>query len=256
MEDKEFDNLLGKAANLYMDGLDIPAEENAWRRLKASLELIEKEKRRAALRKRLAVAAAIIIVTAGSLTAAGEVAAVNPRIWRMITTVWNKTVRIVVDFTRGKNNGDTLPETPQGNPIELPNYGGITRESVALEDAVNGAEFTVLLPGYLPDDIVLKEVIAYAREGGPYFRIDIQYAKNEKQLLITEEFLPGDYSEGIHVYDEDTEVRNLTINGREALLLVFDDAYAKLRLIDEGIRIVVEGNLRADEIVKIAEGLQ
>jgi outer membrane lipoprotein-sorting protein len=139
-------------------------------------------------------------------------------------------------------------EIPEG--AEVVDLEDMQPDPITLNEALEQAEFSLLVPSYVPEGTTLIDVLAM--DGGIVLRYDhaavaftvVQRLEGEedRERLLGLEVLPQE---------------SVTVRGQTATLFADEDAGKSLLTWTEGgVDITIAGDIGRDEILKVAESLQ
>lgn len=125
------------------------------------------------------------------------------------------------------------------------------------EDAQARIGFRLLVPDplSLPGGMVLERVELCARYVDDERRgVVLRYRSSKHYLDIVESLLPEGM--GPFVDDVPTPTQTITVRGHQGLLVGYPPGLLGLGWVENGVSIVLSGNLPLEALLRIAEGLQ
>lgn len=273
MTDEELDELLRKAVQARMEDCDPPPVEEAWKRFKARLRRYEAERRKVRIGPwrlpRLALAAALLfaLLIAIPITFPDQLGAIGRRVFH--------TTRTVVDLGDGEMNlmagrhpQDQAPPSPP--PPGLGPEGGTAldpevkeipmppeQKGLSLEEVRSAAPFMVRAPRYLPAGYTRKDITYQPHPGGTSGRVEMFYEGPDGGHLRFEQFnITGGFGMGRGFDADDTEIREVRINGNSATLLIHKKQWCTLTWFDNEMFYELSGKIPPEEIQKVAASIR
>lgn len=124
-------------------------------------------------------------------------------------------------------------------------------EQLNLEEAQKVTAFTIKSP-IVPSDYQLTSVTVIREESQLSSEITLNYVGNGKRVRIDQKLLEGEFGLGMVADREDTKVKELFINERQATLILFKNGVRQLIWTTPSRYYSIEGNVEEKEIVAIA----
>lgn len=124
-------------------------------------------------------------------------------------------------------------------------------EQLSLKEAQKVTAFDIKSP-IIPANYQLTNVTVIREENELSSEVMLNYVGNGKQVRIDQKLLEGEFGFGMAADRNDTKVKELFINERQATLITFKDGVRQLIWTTPNRYYSIEGNLEEEEIIAIA----
>ncbi|WOV87767.1 DUF4367 domain-containing protein [Sporosarcina oncorhynchi] len=124
-------------------------------------------------------------------------------------------------------------------------------EQLSLEEARKVTAFDIKSPT-VPADYQLTNVTVSRETNELSSEITLNYVGNGKEVRIGQMLLEGEFGFGMSADRNDTKVKELFINERQATLITFKDGFHQLIWTTPNRYYSIEGNVEEEEIIAIA----
>jgi len=167
--------------------------------------------------------------------------------------IFNKVQGSVVQVFGGSGESADTTEDSASGIFVIEDLEPIMGE-MNLEEAQRVTSFTITIP-VVPVGFQLEKVIV-TREGDQISNeVHLHYMSDEREFIVTEKKLVGQYAFGEVADSDDTSVEEVLINGQTANILSFKDGVRKITWLTQTNHFYIEGKLTREEIIGIAESM-
>lgn len=249
LSDEELDQLIHGHIKSELNEIKLPNIDEQWDKVRNVLleESISKipSKKLFTLKRLTWVAALLIIAGAFSFIHPSNANAFGERIVEFFNYVVGKT-------TQNKTESYKQPGEPKLSLVE--NMGGNIEKEINLEEAEKIVSNKLAQPKYLPSGAMLKRVVLMDL-GPDIHRIIMEYDFNNT-IIIFSQVNSGTGSSKGSMYDtDDTQAKDLSINGSPASLYISKNGMAILNWQSRGLVLQLTGKVTEEEIIKIANSV-
>lgn len=123
-----------------------------------------------------------------------------------------------------------------------------------LEEAQKVTSFTITIP-VVPAGFQLEKVIVTQEGDQMSNEVHLHYMSNEREFIVAEKKLVGQYAFGEVADSNDTLVEEVLINGQTANMLSFKDGVRRVTWMTQTKHFYIEGKLAREEIIGIAKSM-
>lgn len=201
---------------------------------------------------RLAIAAGIIVLLAGTLSASfpAQARALGVKIVDIVGTLISGTQMNVRTEYKHYEPGQ---HPPPGEGIREVEIGRET--AVSIDEARAACPYPLAIPKYLPhgfalDTVNLQEMV------NPVVKVTMRFAGSDASyFLFTQVNSPGEYAQGYGYDLEDAAVEDFTAGENNGKLVTFKNNAIKFLWIKQGVVYSLEGNIPKEDALKIIESM-
>ena len=151
------------------------------------------------------------------------------------------------------NNDNNAPDNNEFSIVE----GSETRTvQVSLKEAKKISAFTIKIPKYIPEDVVLENVTVLKNSNENKSKnIYLNYIGQGKSFTINQMFITESMGAGKFVDNEDTKIEKIYLFDREAMLLTYKNKMVELYWVEQNYYFSIQGKITREEIVNIAKSM-
>lgn len=246
---QNLDQLIREVLDEQMQEFPSPklSAAEAWRKMENDPQGASRSPKRNPFSKKLIVAVASIFMVLIVVAYPQEGGAYNR--W---SEIFYKVQGSVVQVFGGSGEYADTEDSASGNFV-IEDSETITEE-MGLEEAQKVTNFTITIPA-VPAGFQLEKVIVM-REGDQMSNeVHLSYVSGEREFLVAEKKLVGQYAFGEVADSNDTIVEEVLINGETANMLSFKDGVRRVTWMTQTKHFFIEGRLAKEEIIRIAKSM-
>ncbi|WP_226035475.1 DUF4367 domain-containing protein [Aquibacillus saliphilus] len=202
--------------------------------------------------KWIGIACVLLIISSLLLLSPG-----NGSAFSKVTDIFQKAQGKVVNlFFSSDVNQEDQQDTPSSEDFIIVENSTFDSEQVSLEDAKTIATFPVRIPKDIPSPFSLKDVTILKKKNSEGSNeIVLNYSGNEREFIINEKFEEGSFGSGVTADSDDTQVEQISLNGKEASFLNYKNGTTRLIWLDQSYYFSISGQLSKEEIINVAKSL-
>ncbi|RKD22997.1 hypothetical protein BEP19_12255 [Ammoniphilus oxalaticus] len=196
-------------------------------------------------------AASVLFIISSLIFFSPQSGSAFQRLTEMFHTIQGTAAQLFVkvgDRIEGK-------DAPGSGEISIVEGYEVTSENMSLDEARQETAFEIILPDVIPVSAVLQEVLVIKSSEEKSNEIYLIYEGEQTTFTINEKRIEEQFGMGISVDREDTKIEELTINGRQASLLLYKNGVNQLFWTTPEFYYSIEGKLSKEEIIGIAKSM-
>ncbi len=242
----DFDRELSQGLKETANSIIPPDKDQVWSDISREIESIN-NKTNISIFKKLAAAAAILMVLLTGLLAVGDNALADFRFFRAIKSVINN----VVSISGVTQTNNSIPVIDNTN-IE---QNGNNKDLYSLEEARHLLDYEIVLPGYIPATYTLYGI--YIRGLDSLSPAELHYVDSiGNELIIDENLIDQPTSFSYNFRSNEAESSTVKINEYEATLIYFEKTGLRKLLWQTPDRYyIISASLSEEDILKLAKSL-
>lgn len=250
LSEKELEKIIKSHLSEELDAtVQVPDIDNQWQTIKQ--RILETESipttQKIFLKMKKIVVAAIILISIGSITLLipNDANALGGKIEAFFNYIVGKTT---------KNEIENYKQATDDGVPKVEEIGDNIEKEVTLDLAQSTVPFKLAIPRYLPSEAIIRRVLL-TDMGAEVYEISIEYNLKDKVFIFRQQNSAVETSRGSLYDTDDTVVKNLTVNGRPAILLVSKNGINTLNWQSRGLLLQITGKIDEEEINKIAQSI-
>lgn len=257
--DENFDEMFDKAFEQALNEHDfVPESSESWNKFEKKIKFRARRKKRL----KLAVSFILVALLLGSPVVT-KVFAFNP-FYTAFKNVQHGIVTLIFGSEDNRNTkantapppGKIIPSDSSGHKVES---GDTTQQKFdSLEEAKTSLAFVPPHINYVPNGIVLKNVLDIFPHGSGKATTAVlfYYGPKNKHYTITIRFIQNGEKITSGYQKNGGQFEKVKIDNVEAYLFLAKDGTTSIEYMSEGKYISIIGNLKKDEIIKVAKGIE
>ncbi|MUK90607.1 DUF4367 domain-containing protein [Ornithinibacillus sp. L9] len=225
------------------------SKEEAWKRINKELRH-RKDKKFQFFRRKRFYAVAIMFAMIGMLVFLPQNGDANSKLTDIFHEIRGSVQHI---FMNSMEKSDELPDVPLPDEeyIIVDDVNWVTKE-LSLEEAQEETAFKIVVPKEVPSEYAFEKAIIHKPENELSEEVTLHYMADEKEFYATQKVISEtDFSMGMTTAD-DTEVKEVEVNGLPARLLIFKDASTEIIWMTQQYYFHISGHLTEDQIYSVA----
>jgi len=257
--DIELEKLIKDSVREMVESAAPPPLEESWARFEKKLKdkqpnLVKHHiiKNKNPLPLRLAIAAGIIVLLAGTLSISfpTKARALGVKIVNIVGTLISGTqINVRTEY---KHNEPGQP-TPPGEGVREVEIGQET--VVSIDEARSACPYPLVIPEYLPPGFVL-DTVKFQEMVKPVVKVTMRFTGPDSScFLFTQVNSPGEYAQGYGYDLEDATVQDFIAGENNGKLVTFKNNKIKFMWIKQGVIYSLEGNLPKEDTLKIIQSM-
>ncbi|OIJ18889.1 hypothetical protein BKP45_15280 [Anaerobacillus alkalidiazotrophicus] len=127
-------------------------------------------------------------------------------------------------------------------------------DTISLEEAKEVTSFQIIIPSYLPENYILKDVTVLRLGDQKSDDIILNYQLNDIEFKINIKYTGGNFGFGSTFSEKDTTIEDVMIKNHPATLILSNHENT-LIWTNQDFFFSIEGNLLREEMIKIAESM-
>lgn len=257
--DIELEKIIKDTVREMVESSAPPQLEESWARFEKKLKeqqpnLVKHNriKSKNLLPLRLAIAAGIIVLLAGTLSISfpTKARAIGEKIVNVVETLFSGTQMNV--RTEYKHNEPGQPPPP-GEGVREVEIGKET--AVSIDEAKSACPYPLVIPKYLPPGFVL-DTVKFQEMVKPVVKVAMRFTgPDSSYFLFTQVNSPSEYAQGYGYDLEDAAVQDFIAGENNGKLVTFKNNKIKFIWIKQGIIYSLEGNIPKEDALKIIESM-
>lgn len=144
------------------------------------------------------------------------------------------------------------PPPPPDIQVHTPS---MRQEQLSLAEAQKKTKFTIVTPQALPDHFALQYVKVTTYDGKPSTEIELVYSDGSGMLRLREQMMEGESHVTVGVDNEDTKVKEVTVQGLQGTLLLFKDGSNQLIWYKADMQFTINSRLSEADVLKVAQSM-
>jgi hypothetical protein len=252
------DQLMKEAIKKELDASPAPplTSSEAWEQISMQLSHprnnIRPRRIMITVRRISLTASLFLVVILTSLLLAQEGSAMNWLSKYWISMKGTITSIIISNTDQQSELSTNQPQSPTITDDDI-HESLVHTEQMTLTEAQAVSSFKIAVPLVVPDGYTLSHVQVYFRGEGISREIELIYKSNNSEFSIREYMLSESYNSSIGIDHEDTQRKEVWINGEEGTLLIYKSATSSLMWNNRTMQFIVNSSLTEDELITMVK---
>lgn len=241
------------------DEIEIPEGLDSWQQVQAKLR---KKIHRQKWLRRMKISAAIIFCSlAINFFMNDSIPATYSQFNTLVKKLHHSVIQVFHDEPNIKDHAGAKTPPPDESALSYEDrqFDYAQSEITALEDAMKKADFTVLVPSYVPKSYHLETVRMFPSSHEQYNNVYMEYVKDSGEFFkIIQQRVAGESASLKTEFHIDSgELQDIEIHGNPAILIVLMEGNVILEwMTKDNVKVYMSGSLAPEEIVKTAQSME
>lgn len=249
LSEKELERIIESHLTEELDAnIEVPDVNNQWQKIKDQILKDNQPIRKTHSNLKRIIVAATVLIIIGSINFLypNNANAVGGKIAKFFNYIVGKTTQNKTEIYKQPNDS--------GIP-KVQNLGSNTEKEITLDQAQTTVPFKLVTPSYLPPGVKTRRIVLTSL-GADVYQVSTEYNFNEQVIVFNQQNSANGTSRGSLYDTDDTVVRDLSVNGGPAIILMNKNGINTLNWQSRGLMLQIRGKVSEDEIIKIADSIK